>query len=212
MAHNDTIATWLLSKPLEELELMPQDELNSLINQATSTFFLTYDKSAEHIFSNNIDTWKNMGNVQFIDQVGQCFSAMNQIEEYWNNRMTDANATLLEIKDHPEDYEGSTTPIKILGSEKMRRTLRGTHYMQSWLTYTAAAIRYHNRNNMKAIGISEKKVMKFTDDRESSIDNQTTAPEPGEFYTDPIAADRLTSMGKYDSILNQLTAGSLSRP
>lgn len=77
MATNDSIATWLLSKSMEELERMPEAELSGLLDQATSLLFITYDKSAESIFSNNVETWKNMGNVQFIDLVGQCFSAMN---------------------------------------------------------------------------------------------------------------------------------------
>ena len=63
MASNDSIATWLLSKPVEDLELMPEMELDNLINQTFNLLFLTYDKSAENIFSNNIETWKNMGNV-----------------------------------------------------------------------------------------------------------------------------------------------------
>ena len=71
------IAMWLLSKPVEELELLPNKELSNLVDQATNVYFLTHDKSAESIFSSNIDTWKNIGNVQFIDRVGQCFSAMN---------------------------------------------------------------------------------------------------------------------------------------
>lgn len=70
VASTDSVATWLLSKPIEELELLPEDELNNLIDRATATFFITYDKSTEQIFSKNIETWKNVGNVQFIDMVG----------------------------------------------------------------------------------------------------------------------------------------------
>lgn len=88
MATADSTATWLLSKPVEELELLPEEVLNGLITQATYLLFLTYDKTAENIFSNNIETWKNMGNVQFIDQVGECFSTMNIVEERWNSWAT----------------------------------------------------------------------------------------------------------------------------
>ena len=71
LAPADSVATWLLSKPIEELELMPEEELNSLIDQVTSLPFMSHDKSAENIFSNNIETWKNMGNVAFISIAGQ---------------------------------------------------------------------------------------------------------------------------------------------
>ena len=50
LAPADSIATWLLSKPIEDLEKMPEEELNSLIDQVTTFFFLSYDKSAENIF------------------------------------------------------------------------------------------------------------------------------------------------------------------
>ena len=204
MASVDSVATWLLSKPLEELELLPEEELNNLIDQATATFFITYDKSTEQIFSKNIETWKNMGNVQFIDMVGQCFSAMKQIEEYWNNRMTDANAALLEIKSHPDNYEGSSMPIKVLGDDNMRRTLAGHHYMRAWLRYTAATLRYYNRQNMKAIGISEEKVMEYTDQRELRIKNEDDAPDQLDFYTDPIAPENLTTFAPLNAHLDSL--------
>ena len=59
----DSTATWLHNKPVEELELLPEEDLSQLLSQASDLLFLTYDKSAENIFSNNIETWKNLGNV-----------------------------------------------------------------------------------------------------------------------------------------------------
>ncbi len=107
-----------------------------------------------------------MGNVQFIDRVGQCFSAMNMTEERWNNWVTEVERTIRDIKDHPEEYEGSTIPIKCIRSEKVRHTLKGIHYWRAWLSYMAATMRYHNRYNMEAIGITEQEVMEYTDARE----------------------------------------------
>lgn len=204
MASTDSVATWLLSKPIEELELLPEDELNNLIDRATTTFFITYDKSTEQIFSKNIETWKNVGNVQFIDMVGQCFSAMKQVEEYWNNRMTDANNALLEIKSHPDNYDGSSMSIKVLGDDKIRRTLNGHHYMRAWLCYTAATMRYYNRQNMKAIGISEEEVMEYTDNRNLRIEDGEEVPNQQDYYTDPIAPEKLTTLAPLDARLDSL--------
>ncbi len=204
VASTDSVATWLLSKPIEELELLPEDELNNLIDRATATFFITYDKSTEQIFSKNIETWKNVGNVQFIDMVGQCFSAMKQVEEYWNNRMTDANNALLEIKSHPDNYDGSSMPIKVLGDDKIRRTLNGHHYMRAWLCYTAATMRYYNRQNMKAIGISEEEVMEYTDNRNLRIEDGEEVPNQQDYYTDPIAPEKLTTLAPLDARLDSL--------
>lgn len=202
MASNDSIAAWLLSKGTEELERMPEAELSGLLDQATSLLFLTYDKSAESIFSNNIETWKNMGNVQFIDRVGQCFSAMNMAAERWNGWVTDVEGTMRDIKDHPANYAGGTIAMKSLRSEKVRHMLVGIHYWRAWLSYMAATMRYQNQSNMAAIGISEQEVMDYTDAREQGVKNTNEAPDFGSFYTAPISPDSLTSMREYDALLN----------
>ncbi len=184
MVSTDSATTRLLSTPVEELELMPEDELGNLMSQASDLLFLTYDKSAESIFSNNIETWKNMGNVEFIDRVGQCFSAMNMVEERWNNWVTTMEETMRDIKEHPEEYDGSTIPIKCIRSEKVRYTLKGVHYWRAWLSYMSATMRYHNRHNMSSIGISEKEVMDYTDNRERKTENTDKAPDFRDFYSE----------------------------
>ena len=204
LAFNDSIATWLINKPIEDLELLPEDELNSLIDQATNFLFLSRDKSAENIFTNSIETWKNMGNVQFIDQVGTCFSAMNSVEEYWNNRVTDVNETILDIKDHPENYEGNTIPIKILHSGKIQRTLKGIHNLRAYLSYVAATMRYQNLLNMESIGITEQEVMAYTDSREQEMESQNEPPDVGEFYSDPISTDSLLTFRSFDRLIDSL--------
>ena len=204
MSSNDSVATWLLEKPIEDLELLPEEELDNLVLQATNLLFLTYDKSAENIFSNNLETWKNVGNVQFIDQVGQCFSAMNMTEERWNNWVTEVEGTLRNIKDHPEQYEGSTIPVKCICSEKMRHTLKGIHYWKAWLSYMAATMRYHNLDNMEAIGIQEKEVMEFTNVREQETENPNEAPDFSDFYSGPISFDSLVTFRELDMYLDSL--------
>jgi hypothetical protein len=203
MATSDSISTWLLNKPLEELELMPEEELANLLSQATSLLFLTYDKSAESIFSNNVETWKNMGNVQFIDNVGQCFSAMNMAEKRWNEGVTEVESTMRNIKEYPDNYEGTTIPMKSLRSYKVRHTLSGIHYWRAWLSYMAATMRHHNLNNMKAIGISEKEVMDYTDARIENDNSIGNAPEFSDYYSEPISPDDLSTLHEYDSMIER---------
>jgi hypothetical protein len=205
LAPADSVATWLLGKPLEELELMPEEELNSLIDQVTSLPFMSHDKSAENIFSNNIETWKNMGNVAFISIAGQCFSTMNSVEEYWNKWATDLNETILDIKDHPDHYEGSTMPIKILRSEKVRRSLKGIHYWRAWLSHVAATIRYNNQKNMESIGIEEQKVMDYTNELSLALeDSKNAEPDFSDFYSSPLNPDSLTTLHDLDIRLKEL--------
>ncbi len=145
-----------------------------------------------------------MGNVQFINQVGQCFSAMNMTEERWNGWVTEVEGTLRDIKDHPEKYEGKTIPVKCIRSEKMRHTLKGVHYWKSWLSYMAATMRYHNLHNMEAIGIPEKEVMDFTDVREQETENPNEAPDFTDFYSEPISFDSLTLFRDLDMRIDSL--------
>ena len=193
VASNDSIATWLISKPIEELELMSEHDLWPLLNKAFYVFEVEYDKSAERIFSSNIDTWKNMGNVQFIDNVGRCFSVMNSAEEYWNIHVNEMEKTYGVILDHPDDYEGSSGPTKILRNVKMRRYLENGYFFKAYLSYTAAYLRYQNRKNMEAIGISEQEVMEYTDARSNDINITGNSPEFDDFVTRPISSDSLTS-------------------
>ncbi len=200
----DSTASWLLNTPVEDLELLPEDELNSLIQQTTSFIFISYDKSAESIFSNNIETWKNMGNVLFIDRVGECFSSMHQVEEYWNKWMTDASDIILDVKRHPENYEGSTLPIKTINSEKVRHMMKGIHFFRAWFTNVAATMRYQNRLNMVVIGITEQEVMEFTDTREQGDEIAGGSPDISQFITPPLSRDSLTTKRDLDARLEEL--------
>lgn len=204
MAQADSIATWLLGKPLDELELMPEAELDDLVSRVTVGALLARDKSAENIFSNNIETWKNVGNVQFIDNVGACFSAMEGVEEDYNNWARDMVNTYRDIKYHPNDNEGINAPMKLMRNDKMRRLMRGTHNRRCWLGYAAANLRYYNKKNMLSIGIEEQEVMAFTDKREVEVELTEKAPDAYDYYTAPIPADSLTSLAHLDQLLDSI--------
>ena len=80
LAWRDTLATILLSIPMDSLDDPANTAYTDKAFLATAATVLSYDKTAEKIFSNSIETWKNMGNFQFIDNVGECFSSMAAIE------------------------------------------------------------------------------------------------------------------------------------
>ena len=112
MARNDSIAAWLLCMPYEDLELLSEKELDDLISQATNVATLNHDHTAENIFTNTIDTWKNVNNAQFIDNVGSCFSAINGVEEQFNQWVKEVPEALHEVQVNPDQFEGSTIPMK----------------------------------------------------------------------------------------------------
>ena len=99
----DSLCVWLLSVPVDELELMPKATFEELIYDAVSNSFVSFDKAAENIFSNNLETWKNLGNFQFINNVGDCFTRMHSIEDYWNDRVKEEEKTFDDISGNPSN-------------------------------------------------------------------------------------------------------------
>ena len=162
--HRDSIATWLLSIPVEVLATIDGEPLEEAFREAVNLPIITHDKTAETIFSSQIDTWKNMGNFKFVENVGKCFSEMSFIEEHFNERVEDIVTTSENITFHAEDYPGNTMIEKRLRNEQVRRQLTLPHILRGWISFYIVDLRKVNRNNMRLIGITEKEVMDFTDD------------------------------------------------
>ena len=204
MASTDSLAAWLLNMSFEDLELMPEKELSDLISRATYVATINHDHSAENVFSNNIETWKNVGSVHFIDQVGSCFSAINGVEEQFNEWVKDVVEAKHDVSINPDNYEGGTLAMKCMHSERMRTALVAMHNRRGWLKYAAACLRFYNLRNMKAIGITEQEVMDYTDEREVEIDEKGTPPNAENYYTDPYTLDNLSSLSHLTARIEEL--------
>lgn len=165
MASIDSVATWLLSLPLDNVARLGYQPLADAFAAAFSIPILSHDKTAETIFSSNIETWKNMGNFHFIDNVGACFSQINWIEDYFNEYILEYKSVQDNIFNHPNEYPGNSLADKYLGDELFRLNLLKPNSIRCWLRYNTARLREINRKNMVLIGISEKEVMDFTDER-----------------------------------------------
>jgi hypothetical protein len=207
LALNDSIAAWLLNTPIEDLELMPEKELSSLISRALSHATLNHDRAAESVFTNNIETWKNVGNVHFVDHVGACFSALNGVEEQFNKWVTGVSEATHDVSINPDHYEGSTVNMKYLHSDRIRAAMADVHNRRCWLRYAADCLRYYNRINMASIGITEQEVMDYTNTREQHDFNVGNPPDAEQYYTDPFTLDSLPSMTRYSARIEELKAG-----
>lgn len=206
MATSDSIATWLLATPLEELELLPEKELADLLEKSLYIAYLARNRSAENVFSNNIETWKNMGNVSFIDLVGSCFSAMDDVMERYNNWAKGVIEAVEDVSKNPDNYEGSTIPMKKMRSDEIRNALAEMHRKRGWLKYVAASLRHYNQKNMKAINISEEELMKYIEESEKLDIDAGAPPVATDFYTDPLTPDNLTSMSHLNTRIEELKA------
>lgn len=205
IARCDSIGTWMLSLPQDSLDNIPPEEVTNLINEVLALVtFMTHDKTAENIFSNNIETWKNMGNFQFIDNVGVCFSKMNAEENNWNEWVNEYEATINRVIS--EMQPGEHTLTKLLNDNVFRQKIESFHVRKAWLDYLASYIRYLNSKNMVLIGIDEDKVMAFTDERSRDISIDKEEPKQIDFRTDQLKPDSLTTlrpiMQHIDSIIH----------
>ena len=165
LARVDSVAAWLLSLPIEDVVKLGDEPLAEALDVIAGIPVVVHDHSAETIFSSNIDTWKRMGNFRFIDNVGSCFSAMNGMEEYFNEEFAQYNAARTAVLDHPSDYPGGSKAEKLLRNELFRRQLLQPNYFRRWLPYCAEVLREANRHNMHMMGITEKEVLDFTENK-----------------------------------------------
>ena len=191
-ASADTAVAWLLNIPEDSLDEMTLSELLPIISKAKSIGFINYDKTTESIFSNNIDTWKNMGNFQFIDIVGTCFSTMRLCEEKWNGHQNVLSATFSEIAAHPDQYTGKTTSAKIARDPGFRQKLLMIHSLRKWTCYQAKFLRYSNRKNMVIIGITEQELKDFMKKRQQEIVIDQPEPIYSEITIPQVDPDSLT--------------------
>lgn len=205
MSRRDSIATWMLSLPQDSLDLIPSIEMVNVINDLIAGIeFLTHDKTAESIFSNNIETWKNMEKFEFIDNVGTCFSEMNADENYWKEWVEDFEESVNNVL---EDLRpGEHTCTKLLQDNVFRQKIESFHVRKAWLEFKAARYRYLNQRSMKMMDIDWEEVEAFANQREKSIDPNEPEPLQSQFRTKPLKADSMTTLlpirQRIDSIIH----------
>lgn len=202
----DSLCAWLLSVPVDDLELMPKETLQELVFDAMNNSFVSFDKAAENIFSNNIETWKNLGNFQFINNVGNSFTRMHNIEEYWNNNVKEEEKKLDEISENPDQYPGKYICTKWLRNANVRQSMAMKHNWTCWLSYQAAHIRYTNKQNMSVMGITEKELKEFMEEYHKEIVIEEQAPVSDDFYTPMLKPDGLNTLEVYQKQLDSVKA------
>ena len=193
MERADTVSEWLLHLPLNKVDSLNQDSLLSLMDEVMYIPLIIYDKTAEGIFSNDIETWKNMGNFQFIDNVGRCFSNMHNIEKEWTAFSGEMDAVRDAVIYHPEQYPGNSWCSKYLNDPVFRQILRNFHNMKCWLQNKIEKIRYYNCVNMATIGITEQELNDFIEMREKEIKVDREMPND-DYYAPNINPDSITTI------------------
>ena len=123
MGWNDTLATYLLDIPVDTLDLIAPDSLLPYINNVTAYYTLNHDKSAENIFSNSIDTWKNIGNFEFIENAGQCFADINNIKDIYDDFLNIPNRIRERMIKNLDACPGKSLASKVLQDREYRNQI-----------------------------------------------------------------------------------------
>lgn len=201
LAHRDSTATWLITLSEEDIDLLPDDLLSDMLTDIMMLETLQYDKSTETIFSSNTDTWRNLGNYRFFENVGTCFSMMNWINEYWNGLVTEQIETFDRVVKNPDAFEGKNTIEKMLRDKEIRLKLMLLHNSREWFINNTAEIRRVNSESMRLIGISEQQVKDFTDARQDEFHAEETSQRD---IFPRLELDSLSSIQPYRQLLDSL--------
>ena len=210
MARCDSIGTWLRSLPQNELDKIPPQDVGGILNEMLSLInFMSHDKTAENIFSNSFETWKNMGNSNylFIDNVGACFSRMNADENNWNEWVSEYETTISDVVSQIQPGEHTLT--KLLTDNAFRKKTEDFHVRKAWLDYVAADIRYLNLKNMEFMGIKHEDVMAFASERSRQLMINIPEPAQSDFRTDTLKPGNLTTLRPIMQHIDSIIKGQI---
>ena len=193
MARCDSIGTWLLSLPQDSLDKIPAKEVQGILNEMLSLIdYMSHDKTAENIFGNSFETWKNMGNrnYRFIESVGASFAQINADENNWNEWVKEYEKTINNALS--EMVPGEHTLTKLLNDNGVRQKLESFHVRKYWLDYISAHNHYLNKKNLSIIGLKEKDIKAYTDRRKR--EELPDEPQPSDFRSEQLKPDSLYTL------------------
>ena len=194
MGWNDTLAAYLLAIPIDSLDFVDQNQLLFGINNVTAYYTLNHDKSAENIFSNSIDIWKNIGNFEFIENTGQCFSDIDNIKEIYDNFLSSTDRIRSRLIQNLEACPGKTLGSKALHDKEYRNHLAQIHSQAEYYHYLASYIRWKNAKNKQLMDITEEELKHFIEERDKKQISIGNAPEQESFRTPVINSDSLPAI------------------
>jgi hypothetical protein len=193
MARCDSIGTWLLSLPQDSLDKIEPKEVAGILNEMLSLVnYMSHDKTAENIFGNSFETWKNMGNrnYRFIESVGASFAKINADENNWNEWVKEYEKTINNVLS--EMQPGEHTLTKLLNDDGVRQKLESFHVRKYWLDYISAHNHYLNKKNLSIIGLKDEDIKAYTEMRKH--EELPDEPQPSDFRSEQLKPDSLFTL------------------
>ena len=157
--------------PRDSVRRLNQDEADAFLAAVFTNVLLKRDRTAENIFTNDISTWRDVGNLRFISSVGECYSFINDIEKNYRIQLDRTNELRQRfIEEH--DYEKMTGGECVAAILDMKGAkLFIDDFTGGFVPYFESSIDNlleFNSINMAVIGVTRKEVMEFIRAEEQS--------------------------------------------
>lgn len=176
---DSTLVEW--SAALTRIDALPRDSVLRLSDDEANDFFraigggvlLQRDKTAENIFTNDISTWRDVGNLRFISSVGECYSFINDIEKNYRIQLDRKNELIRRLMEE-YDYENMTSGECVAAILDMKGAkFFIDDFTRSFVLYFERSIDdllQFNSENMRLIGVTREEVADFIKDGEQTTE------------------------------------------
>lgn len=164
LVKNDSALTRIAALPRDSVLRLNEAEAQAFLAAVFSSVFLQRDKTAENIFTNDISTWRDVGNLRFIRSVGECYSYINDLEKNYKIQL-DRKSELSQRFIEEYDYEKMTDGECVAAILDMKGTKSFIDdYTNGFIPYFESyidGILKYNSHNMALIGVTREELMEF---------------------------------------------------
>ena len=144
---------------------IPDSTMNQFLTKLFKRDFWAHDYSAKNIFSSNIEIWQDIEDKQFIENVGQCFSAMELIQKMYvdeyDSLILDAYSSYKINVEYAltKHLEFRQYVQEIIQQEEVLLLIDRLHFMYlNSFKAALAEIRRHNEINKQLMDVSDEEL------------------------------------------------------
>lgn len=156
--------TRIAELPRDSVLRLNEKESDAFLRAVFGSVLLQRDKTAENIFTNDISTWREVGNMRFISSVGECYSFINDIEKNYRvqlDRKNELRQRFIEELDY-EKMTGGECVAAILDMKGAKLFI--DDFTGGFIPYFESSINAllrFNDNNMALIGVTREELVEF---------------------------------------------------
>ncbi len=169
----DSTLTRISALPRDSVLRLNDDEVQAFFAAIFGSVLLQRDKTAENIFTNDISTWRDVGNLRFISNVGECYSFINDIEKNYRIQL-DRKNELRQRFIEEYDYEKMTSGECVAAILDMKGAkFFIDDFTGGFVPYFESSIDnllQYNNNNMALIGVTREELMEFVNAGEQTTE------------------------------------------